>query len=377
MNKIKVLHIVTDFPDNTGANNTKAVKNLLDESNSIEHHIIAVRRLKKFTLNYKRYEEFDLFKILALPFGIFNCTFSFFYSIYLFLKLKKNKTEFDIIHGHKLTIDGVIAYFLSKIAGKPFMISVRADTDIKFIKNKPLSRLLFSTILNKASHVFWVSAWSKSYINAALGNNNNRSSLLPNIVGAVPDTHSDIEISNRFLFVGRLESAGKKGLLDLFNVIKLNESIELDVIGKSSETTKRSLDEKCIELGISHRVHFKGIVPKEKLQLLYSSYCALLMPSLNETFGMVYVEALMSKLPILCCSKSGIDGYLTNKEYIQLVSFGDVNDINQKVTLLYDQQAEIKSCLENDMKCGVLDIFKSNNITSNYQEAVNDAIKNS
>ena len=66
MNKIKVLHIVTDYPDNTGNNNTKAVKNLLNESTLIEHHIIAVRRLKQFTLNYKTNEEFDLLKVLYL-----------------------------------------------------------------------------------------------------------------------------------------------------------------------------------------------------------------------------------------------------------------------------------------------------------------------
>ena len=36
------------------------------------------------------------------------------------------------------------------------------------------------------------------------------------------------------------------------------------------------------------------------------------MPSKNETFGLVYIEALLQGLPVLYTSGEGIDGYFNN-----------------------------------------------------------------
>ena len=40
------------------------------------------------------------------------------------------------------------------------------------------------------------------------------------------------------------------------------------------------------------------------------TYRAMVLPSRNETFGMVYTEAIFGGVPILYSKQSGIDGYL-------------------------------------------------------------------
>ncbi|TMO76243.1 hypothetical protein CWC16_18455 [Pseudoalteromonas sp. S3776] len=371
MSNLKVLHIVSDYPDHTTHNYTNAVKNLLNETKKdVTHEIIALRRIKMGKLSFQIYDEYFYFQVPSLPFALFHVFSSFIYSLILLKEIKKNNIQFDVIHGHKLTIDGVIAYFLSKFTGVKYVVSVRADTDLKFINNKPFCRYFFRHVFKTAKHIFWVSAWAKNTVNKTLCHKHLNESNLPNIVSTEghisPCLNKDFTISNKFIFVGRLESAEKKGLLDIIDVMQFFPDITLEIYGSSNDKINKELLDFSLKHGVSDQVFLKGTLPKVDLINSYKNYCALLMPSKNETFGMVYVEALLEGLPVLCCEKSGIDGYLGDKNYLQKVIFKDKLAIENAMQFFLQEQLMIKKDLNRDIRGGILDVFLVNNVRERY-----------
>jgi glycosyltransferase involved in cell wall biosynthesis len=50
-------------------------------------------------------------------------------------------------------------------------------------------------------------------------------------------------------------------------------------------------------------------MPKEKLLNNYRNSDIFIMPSYNETFGLVYIEAMSQGLPIIYTQNEGVDGY--------------------------------------------------------------------
>jgi glycosyltransferase involved in cell wall biosynthesis len=371
MSNLKVLHIVSDYPDHTNLNYTNAVKNLLHETKKDAcHEIIALRRIKMGKLSFQKYDEYFYFQVPSFPFALFHILSSFIYSLILLKEIKKHNIRFDVIHGHKLTIDGVIAYFLSRFTGAKYVLSVRADTDLKFINNKPLSRYIFRHVFKRAKHIFWVSAWAKNTINKILGYKHLNESNLPNIVTTEghtnPCLNEGFTISKKFIFVGRLESAEKKGLLDIIEVMQFFPDVTLEIYGSSNDKINEGLLDFIQKHGVGDQVLLKGTLLKADLINSYKNYCALLMPSKNETFGMVYVEALLEGLPVLCCEKSGIDGYLTDKNYLQKVIFKDKISIKNAMQLFLQEQSIIKKDLHRDIRDGMLDVFLVSNVKKRY-----------
>jgi glycosyltransferase involved in cell wall biosynthesis len=168
------------------------------------------------------------------------------------------------------------------------------------------------------------------------------------------------------LFVGRLSE--EKNIESLINLGRLfkndNFNCQIKIVGDGSQLE-----------------FFKKIVFKEKLPLvfegakkwdqlgpIYESATAFILPSLNETWGMVANEALEYGLPVICSSACGcaddliINGfnglvidefkftpdspnvtYFRIKDYIASLLLNDsLIDLNKKISSIYDESKLIK-----------------------------------
>jgi len=119
------------------------------------------------------------------------------------------------------------------------------------------------------------------------------------------------------LFVGRLEK--RKGILDLFaaipQVLKRFPNIRFVIAGGDNSQSdglklKTVMDYPAYFASRYSKylpsVQFKGVVSEEALQLLYQSCDLFVAPSLYESFGLVYLEAMNYAKPVIGCLAGGI-----------------------------------------------------------------------
>jgi glycosyltransferase involved in cell wall biosynthesis len=119
--------------------------------------------------------------------------------------------------------------------------------------------------------------------------------------------------SGHVLFVakGRFEDKGGPLLLESFKIAqRRNQNIKLIVVG----------DDKYRNLTKSvPNVISTGYIPWEELQRLFHTAALFAMPSLNEPWGLVYLEALTCKTPILGLNRNSLPEITRNGQYGFLV----------------------------------------------------------
>ncbi len=109
-----------------------------------------------------------------------------------------------------------------------------------------------------------------------------------------------------FLAVGTLEP--RKNLAALFKAYAARKDrldLRLAVVGGQGwyfDETKRLLS----ELGIADRVSFLGYVPDPDLPALYQGAEAFVFPSKFEGFGIPVLEAMASRVPVVCSNVSSL-----------------------------------------------------------------------
>lgn len=119
-------------------------------------------------------------------------------------------------------------------------------------------------------------------------------------------THSGREL--RGLSVCRLERvAADKGIPECLEAVKaLRErgtTIRYDIVGDGN--FRPHLEEMAKDLGLQDVVTFHGHVSDDELQHRYEAANVFILPSKREGFGIVFLEAMASGLPIVGCEIGG------------------------------------------------------------------------
>ncbi|MFC5970139.1 glycosyltransferase family 4 protein [Halomarina salina] len=122
------------------------------------------------------------------------------------------------------------------------------------------------------------------------------------------------------LFVGLLTEA--KGVFDLVRAFaSLSTAAELVLVGRGNE---ERVAEAARALGIEDSVTFAGEVSHADLPGYYRAADVLCLPTHNETFGMVNLEAMACGTPVVTSDLPGVRQYATDGESALLVPPGDV-----------------------------------------------------
>ncbi|MBE9547079.1 MAG: glycosyltransferase family 4 protein, partial [Proteobacteria bacterium] len=132
--------------------------------------------------------------------------------------------------------------------------------------------------------------------------------------------------------VGRL--IARKGLYDLVGTVEAmrSQNIKLVVVGDGPKRVE--LVELSKSLGISDHVLFFGHVSDEtKFQLLDISDIYV-SSSHHEGFGIVFLEAMASGLPVVCYDEGGQAEFLLDKKTGFLVSYGNTSLLTRRIRQL-------------------------------------------
>ena len=194
--------------------------------------------------------------------------------------------------------------------------------------------------------------------------------ILPAITQNEHFTPSPVISEPRFVTLFNLDVHRRKNLAALVTVIERMShripGISLDVYGKGSPKTMLEVSQ-IIEKSKAKNVRLKGPLPSDGFATILRDYVAFLMPTRRETFGMVFIEALFSGLPLLHTKGWGIDGFFAEDEVGYACDPTNLDDIEAGVTRLLQEQERFKRSIASLHERGGLDRFKRKGIVEAYR----------
>jgi len=143
-------------------------------------------------------------------------------------------------------------------------------------------------------------------------------------------THQISQEKIVLLFVGR--GFSRKGLKNLLSVMpKMDDRFHLLVVGGDNHL--ESYRDLCNDLNIGSKVTFAG--SRTEIHKYYGASDLFILPSFQEAFGNVILEAMASGLPVITTLRAGasevIQGEL--RDFL-LADPDDINDMKHKIELL-------------------------------------------
>lgn len=139
--------------------------------------------------------------------------------------------------------------------------------------------------------------------------------------------------SRQLIYVGSLIQ--RKGLdLLLPALAQAKEDIRLVIVGEGQE--KENLQQQMTKLGIADRVIFKGYVEGEPLRRLYQESDAFVLPTREDCFGLVILEAMCASLPVISSKYAdGAFDLVTEGENGYIIDPEDTNAFADAINQLF------------------------------------------
>ena len=313
-----ILHVINSY------SSTKLYKNLVEQVDLLGVPQVVYNPLRGKN-KPKNKPEFKIKKSKIIYSKILNK-----YTDRVFYRFKINKIVKDIekkvdfstvklIHAHTWYSDGGVAYKLAMKYKIPYIIAVR-NTDINLFQKYFIHERSFGReILLNSSKIILISA---SYRKKILGetNLNKISSIIESKTLIIPNGVDNYWLKNvypkkntlkktlRIIYIGRFDR-GK-------NIINLQKAVlhlrntgfdcRLDLVGGGGNEENKIL--KILDKHKDIFVFHGKVFDKNRLSKIIRSCDIFAMPSISETFGLVYIEALLQGVPVLYTKNEGIDG---------------------------------------------------------------------
>jgi len=172
-------------------------------------------------------------------------------------------------------------------------------SDINFYSKIPvLKQIIYLSLIN-ADNLFANSYYLSDEVNCLTGK---KCVFLPSVTEFVQDSNVDPVRNNKiptFLYVGRLEKVkGPDLLIEACRAVKLaGIDFRLHVLGGGSMLTR--LKKVTKKYSITSNVFFEGWADKEKVVDFMKKSDILIIPSRNESFPLILIEAAKFNLPVV------------------------------------------------------------------------------
>lgn len=224
----------------------------------------------------------------------------------MIFKLRKLIKDYDIIHIHLPDPMATLALFFANIKGKKIILHWHSDIiNQKFLLNFFIP--LQSWILKRSDAII---ATSEKYIfeSPYLQKYKDKCACIPIGINISPHNQIASKISNIVLSVGRLVPL--KGFEYLIqSAIYLPKNFQIHIVGNGKEQYRKQLQNLINSLNLQNHVFLLGSRTQDELQKIYPLANCFVLPSLQESYGIVLLEAMAFGLPLICTqlSPSGSD----------------------------------------------------------------------
>lgn len=314
-------------------------------------------------------KEGILVKLQVLTFVFFNTVNSL-----------RNLHDVDFVHVHWLIPNGLGAIFLKKIYKIPYMSTVYGE-EVYLSKRYKMGFILRSLINSSIRSV----AISRGTLKkcAEIGLKNETFKLIP--FGVDTNFFKPLNVNqdkNKFqiLTVGYLiERKGFEYLIKAMkHVLEKHENVKLKIVG--SGPLEGKLKALIKDLKLERNVEILKNVSDKDLLILYNSSDIFVLPSVvdsqgnTEGLGVVLMEAMACKLPVIGSDVGGIPDIIQDGESGLLVPEKDVTGLSRSIiTLLEDEDLMERIAIGGYDK--VREKFSWEKVAEGYLKVYNDLIE--
>jgi glycosyltransferase involved in cell wall biosynthesis len=278
----------------------------------------------------------------------------------------------DLIHCHYLFNSGCVARKIKRKDGVKYLSAFR-NSDIGYFRFMPHLRSLGLKIMSDASYIIFLSpAYQKTVFEKYVPGPPSEELAHKSMI--IPNGISDFWLANapnykkkgkdsaiRLLFVG--EWIKRKNIETIVKVVdhlrSKGHKASLLIVGDGPTSKKVHELAACRP---DYVATHPWVADQKELLALYRSCDVFVMPSFNETFGLVYIEAMSQGLPVVYTRGQGIDGYYDDG----VIGYGcpprSVESIAQSIEkIMADYDNISRNCIEASQRFNWTDIAREYN----------------
>lgn len=379
---MQILHLSADYPDPLMPAKTRAVSNLLELVPEHDHRVHALNRvgwragIRALDFADRGGEGHRAIAYGAPPRGLFLTRYLDRLADWIAADAAARGLKPDLVHAHKLSVEGPVALRLAQRLGVPFVVSVQGNSDLKIVAARRDLTPLYRRIWHGAAAAFPFAPWARKGLDGALGPRPGPVHLLPcpgpaeaRLAPVVTPQDAPAVIRTAFHF---RDARNKNAALLIEAVAEAARSVPrivLEIIGGGDARAFAALAAHG-EAVAPGRVRFLGAVPNDRMQALMNSSTAFALLSRRESFGMVFAEALGAGVPCLFSRGRAIDGYFEDGSVVLSVDPADRAGAAAALVRLVREEAAFKDRLGALIAGGGLDFLTREAIARTYREGL-------
>jgi len=247
--------------------------------------------------------------------------------------------KFNIIHAHVALPNGFASMLVNKEYNKPLLVTIHGqDLQITVYKNEACREAL-AKVFHEADKVVTVSTKLKKIAEANFGVSEKIISICDGINPA-DVARRNIDLVSKY--------AGNKIMLSVSNLIS-SKGLDLNIRAISLLAGKYSnlkylvigrgpadafLMKLSRDLNLENQIVFLGELPHDKVMQYMAIADIFSLPSWQEGFGVVYLEAMSNGKPVIACHGEGITDIIEDGTTGLLVKPKDVKSLAQAMDIL-------------------------------------------
>jgi glycosyltransferase involved in cell wall biosynthesis len=372
---MRILHISADYPDPLAPAKTRAIQALLELVPEHDHQVWSLNRVDfRHGVSAVAFGEgHQAVTYGAPPYGIRLTAGLARAAEFILEGVACQGEKPDVIHAHKLSIEGLIGQTVARELGRPLIVSSQGNSDLKIIRARPDLRRRWRSVWTEAAAALPFAPWTLRGLEEALGGRGGPTFLLPCPVAddtmLAPAKAATPVVRTAF----HLNAYRNKNAAGLMKAVAKAQSkfpdLGLEVIGGGDPEGFAALTEWASIID-SRRIHVVGPRSHEEIPHLFNASVCMALASHRESFGMVFVEALLAGCPILGPSDRAIDGYLPDESVGLFVPSDDVSAMAEGLVRLVAEEAQFKERLSTLQANGGLAVFRRDSIAGTYRRAL-------
>jgi len=335
----------------------------------------SIRRWRKWGIEKKKIEGVNVYAINIpggrIPKGILQKISTFGLNL-LYRIIEKEQGKPDIMHAHFAGV-GYIASKLHSKTGIPFVITEHLSTMMKCDIDERLYHIANEAYKN-ADALITVSPRLKDVIKKRF---NKDAIYIPNIVDTKLFNYSPQKDDGifRFISIGSLIVRKRMDLtIEAFvRAFKNNEKVTLTIFGEGPERPK--LERLIDKYDVRDRVKLMGLQSRKDIADFLKKSDCFVLASQAETFGVAYIEALATGLPVIATKCGGPECIVNDKNGLLI----PVDDLDALVEAMKDMYHNINKFDRESIARETRNLFSpssvANKLNDVYEEVIAKALK--